>query len=96
MSSDEIAGMELVDEVLAEEYGPDPDAAYERYRDDWCESLDADVKKLFETFYNAKHGYYTERKEKLVEHIIERLQDVAKVKVTAFDSIHAIAIEKQK
>jgi len=92
---EELADMELVDEILAEAYGSeaDADAAYDRYRDDWSDSLEANVKELFETFYNAKHGYYTDRKEKLVEHIIEKLEEVAKVKVTAFDSVHVVALD---
>ena len=91
---EELADMELVDEILAEEFGPDPDAAYERERDDDGEALMANVKELFTTFYEAK-GYYRGRKEKLVEHIVEMLEDVAKVKVTAFDTVNVVAIEQK-
>jgi hypothetical protein len=88
MNSEEIAGMEVVDEILAEEYDDEAfEDAYERYRDDWTEKLEEDVKALFHKFYDAKNGYYSKSKERLVEHIINELADEAKVKVTAFEDV---------
>lgn len=57
----------------------DPDLAYERYRDDWSESLLLDIKKLFTEYVKDKHGYYFDADERFVEHAILCLADVADV-----------------
>lgn len=75
--------IEIFDEYLAEQYHCDADAAYELYRDSWCDSLDASVKALKKEFVDAKQGYYKDRDEKFIEHVIEKLKSECKCEVTA-------------
>lgn len=56
---------------------PDPDEAYELYRDAWSESLLCDIRKLFVEYVRDKHGYYFGADERFVEHAILCLADVS-------------------
>lgn len=60
---------------------PDPDEAYELYRDAWSESLLCDIRKLFTEYVKDKHGYYFNADERFVEHAILCLRDVANVQL---------------
>jgi len=75
--------VEIFDEYLAEQYHCDSDAAYERYRDDWSDRLEDAVKELKKEFVDAKQGYYKDRDEKFIEHVIEILKSECKCEVTA-------------
>ena len=57
--------------------GPDWDAEYERYRDDWSESLLMDIRKLYTEYTKDKKGYYFGADERFVEHAISCLSDVS-------------------
>lgn len=57
--------------------GPDWDAEYEKYRDNWSESLLSDIRKLFTEYVRGERGYYFGADERFVEHAILCLADVS-------------------
>jgi hypothetical protein len=78
-------GEELDEDGLYEleeiDMGPNWDDEYDRYRDDWSESLLLDVKKLFTEYVKDKHGYYFGADERFVEHVICCLKEAADVEL---------------
>ena len=50
--------------------------AYDRWRDDWGEQLDHALTELYTKFVKSKHGYYTDRPERLKEHIISYFEAI--------------------
>lgn len=47
---------------------PDPDAQYEKWRDDCSEDLDVAMKELIQGFIDRKNHYYSGNRERTLEH----------------------------
>jgi len=83
-------GMELVDDVLAEDFLTSDVYAedeYDRWRDDQCEIFEMDLKEFVDKhLHPKKHGYYKDMPERFLEHTVESLKRLTNCELTAFEN----------
>jgi len=94
--NDELYEFTEEDEELLK-WGESEDDRYDKYRDDWSDSLLLNIKQLFTEYVKDKHGYYFNADERFVEHAIVCLKEAADVDlIPSFTYINAKKREAPK
>lgn len=77
----------MTDEELSEMIQEvDPDYEYDKYRDDWSDSLHEALKEVYKDFVEVKKlGYYKDNPTRFLEHAISDLKEIAKCDLVAYE-----------